>query len=259
MDKTTALGNAYNHDTLSVQTENGYPLFIYVCLDELKSSWDEISSMKFDGKNKKGEDIKFTLIRYLTSKGLRKDAEAVRSLSTNEIKAIENGIANVNYVGKSAVTTRIMETFWEFNDFNTGGNMNGHSAVMRIEFWKAGLGIFKNDPLIGVGTGDIKNAYKEQYNKMDSPLNETHRLRSHDQYISIAVAFGLIGLIWFLITLVYPFVKNKLWKDYFYFVFLLIAVLSFLNEDTLETQSGVTFFAFFNALFLFGRKNSVKG
>jgi hypothetical protein len=35
-----------------------------------------------------------------------------------------------------------------------------------------------------------------------------------------------------------------------YFAFLFIAVISFLTEDTLESQSGVTFFAYFNSLFL---------
>jgi hypothetical protein len=39
--------------------------------------------------------------------------------------------------------------------------------------------------------------------------------------------------------------------DYLYITFFLIAVVSFLTEDTLETQAGVTFFAFFNSFFLF--------
>jgi len=37
-----------------------------------------------------------------------------------------------------------------------------------------------------------------------------------------------------------------------YLSFFIIAVISFLTEDTLETQAGVTFFAFFNSFFLLG-------
>jgi hypothetical protein len=44
--------------------------------------------------------------------------------------------------------------------------------------------------------------------------------------------------------------------DYFYYVFLIIALSSMLTEDTLETQAGVTYFALFNSLLLLqGEKN----
>lgn len=254
LEKTTASGNIYENDTTNTQKENGYPVWIYICWKELEPAWNERSTIDFNGKNTRGDLVQYTLVRYLASKGLKKDAAAVRSLGDKEVGAIENGIANVNYLGKSAVTIRIMETLWEFEDYKRGANINGHSAVMRLEFWKAGWSIVKKHPVFGVGTGDIKNAYAEQYTEMNSPLDVHHRLRSHNQYLSIAVAFGISGLAWFLITLIYPFMWHRMWNDYFYFVFFLIAVLSFLNEDTLETQPGVTFFAFFNALLLFGRE-----
>lgn len=75
-------------------------------------------------------------------------------------------------------------------------------------------------------------------------------MRSHNQYLSIGVAFGIVGLIWFLITLFYPMFLQGKNVDYLYVTFLLIAVISFLTEDTLETQAGVTFYAFFNSFFL---------
>lgn len=255
LEKTTSQGNPYLHDTTILLTENGNRVWIYICWDELRKTWNKRSTIEFYGNNKKGDFIKYTLVRFLTSKGLRKDAEGVNSLSAEELSAIENGIANVDYLGKSGIVIRIMETFWEFENYKNGGNINGHSAVQRIEFWKAGWQLMLNNPIVGVGTGDIKNAYCNQYITMNSPLDEQHRLRSHNQYISIAVAFGAIGLIWFLFSLIYPFVKYKMWNNYFYFSFILIVLISFLNEDTLETQPGVTFFAFFNALLLLGVEN----
>jgi hypothetical protein len=257
MELITTHGNPYVHDTTVKQTENGYPVWTYVCWNELRQVWNKRSTIEFYGKNSKGDEVRYTLVRYLTSKGLRKDSVGVASLSDEEIKLISDGIANVNYLGRSGVTIRVMETLWEFQDYKIGGDINGHSAVQRLEFWKAGWQIFKKHPLIGVGTGDIKNAYVEQYAEMNSPLDSSHRLRSHNQFVSIAVAFGILGLIWFLIALAFPFLRYKMWNNYFYFTFFLIAVLSFLNEDTLETQPGVTFFAFFNALFLFGTYLSV--
>jgi hypothetical protein len=50
-------------------------------------------------------------------------------------------------------------------------------------------------------------------------------------------------------------VLEKKYHDLFFMIFFIIGVLSFLNEDTLETHVGATFFAFFYALLLFGLKD----
>ena len=42
----------------------------------------------------------------------------------------------------------------------------------------------------------------------------------------------------------------------FFLVFLVISLSSMLTGDTIETQTGVSFFAFFYSLFLFGRKEN---
>ena len=247
----TLLGHAYVQDTTNHQVENQNLVGQNICWFELEQAWANRSAMSFYSYNKKGEELKYTLIRYLTSKGEAKDANAVYRLSNNEIKAIEQGIPNVKFLGKSRFTVRMLETIWEFTDALHGGNINGHSVVMRLEFWKAALSIIHSHPVLGVGTGDVKQAFEKQYDDMHSSLDPTHRLRAHNQFLSIAVAFGLIGLSWFLIALLYPMIKLNRTTNYFYVVFFIIAIVSFFTEDTLETQAGITFFTFFNAIFLF--------
>jgi len=254
----TALGNSYRNDSLGSMRENGNLIWMYVCEKELEPAWNTRSLMPYAGKNKKGDDLRFTLIRYLSSKGLAKDAAAVQSLSDAEVKLIESGIANVRYAGRSALSVRIMETIWEFRSYRQGHDPNGHSVTMRIEFWRAALGIIRSHLIAGVGTGDVQSAFTKQYDEMKSPLDKDHRWRSHNQFLSIAVAFGITGLLWFLLALFYPPLSVFRRFDYFYFVFFVIVFLSFFTEDTLETQAGVTFFAFFNAVFLFGRTVSAR-
>ncbi|HEY0030961.1 MAG TPA: O-antigen ligase family protein, partial [Bacteroidia bacterium] len=244
-------GNPYSHDLQSRLTENGHYIWIYVCHKELQESWNRKSSFSYSGKDLKGNNIVYTLVRFLASKGLRKDADGVNSLSNEEVKAIERGVVNANYQDLSSLEGRLHEIKWELDLYQATGDPNGHSITMRFEFWKAALGIVQDNPLIGVGTGDIKQAFEDQYVKMNSPLLPEWRLRSHNQYLSIAVAFGVLGLIWFLITLFYPMVLTNRTFDYLYITFLLVATISFLTEDTLETQAGVTFYAFFNSFFLF--------
>ena len=67
----------------------------------------------------------------------------------------------------------------------------------------------------------------------------------------MTVGFGLVGLLLFVVILLYPYCSKKDYRSYLYTVFLVIALLSMLPEDTIETQAGVTWFAFFNSLLIF--------
>ncbi|MBL0330992.1 MAG: O-antigen ligase family protein [Bacteroidetes bacterium] len=251
LEKTTSRGNAYEHNINSRFSENGHYIWVNFCNKELEESWSKRSSIPLSEKDLKGNPVYFTLVRFLASKGLKKDADAVETLTTEEIKAIERGVVNVNYQHISSLKKRLHEISWELEMYKITGDPSGHSLTQRFEFWKAAMGIIKDNLVFGVGTGDVKMAFEAQYDKMNSPLTKEWRLRSHNQYLSIGVAFGLVGLIWFLITLFYPMVLKGKTFDYLYITFLLIAVVSFLTEDTLETQAGVTFYAFFNSFFLF--------
>ncbi len=258
LETTTSRGNLYSHERDSKLTENGHYVWIYYCNNELEESWNNRSAIKFTEKDLKDNYINFTLMRFLASKGLRKDADAVNSLTEQEVKSIERGVANVNYQTLSSLEGRLHEISWELNLYKTTGDPNGHSITQRFEFWKAAIGIIKENIFFGVGTGDVQKAFEMQYEKMNSPLLKEWRLRAHNQYLSITVAFGIVGLLWFLITLFYPIFLSRKKIDYLYVTFLLIAIVSFLTEDTLETQAGVTFFAFFNSflLFIYSPKNN---
>ena len=97
-------------------------------------------------------------------------------------------------------------------------------------------------------------AFNNYYADSDTQLKEHVRLRAHNQYATFFITFGLVGFIIAMTGLFGPvFIMHK-WRDYLFILFFLIALLSMLNEDTLETQTGVSFFMYFYALLLFGRK-----
>ena len=198
------------------------------------------------------------MVRFLSSKGLRKDAEGLSKLNRTEIHSIERGIANVNYQEISNIHARLLQIMWEFDLFIKGGNPNGHSVTQRFEFWKAGWGIASSNLLIGVGTGDMPNTFHQQYIKMQSSLDIQHQLRSHNQYLAILVSFGIIGLIYFLIAFFFPLFSMGRKIGYLFAVYFIISIISMLSEDTLETQAGATFAAFFFSLLLFGRPDYKK-
>ncbi|NNM15185.1 MAG: O-antigen ligase family protein, partial [Bacteroidia bacterium] len=116
---------------------------------------------------------------------------------------------------------------------------------------KTALHIIKEKPLFGIGTGNIVKAYEKAYVETNSKLEKRFQRRTHNQYLSFMICFGIIGLLYFIFTLVYPIVYFPNEFKSLYIVFILIIALSMLTEDTLETQVGVTLYAFFNTLFLF--------
>ena len=254
LELTTFLGNKYEHNTKSQQIENGNYVWLYVCDSELKDEWSKRSNIDFNAKDKKGHLIRLTIIRFLTSKGVRKDAAGISALSNDEVKYIENGYANHIYMNRFGIYPRVYQIIWEIDNYMKGKNPSGYSVAQRFEYIKSALHIFKNNTLIGVGTGDLKQAYEDYYNNSNSVLTQKWRLRAHNQYLTFLVSFGIIGFLWIVIAFTYSIYFEKGFKSYFFIMFLIIALLSMLNEDTLETQTGVTFVAFFFSLFLFGYK-----
>ena len=254
LEQFTTLGNPYLHDSTLKGTENGYWTGQYIQQDEMREVWNARSSIKYDSVDASGNYLRFTLIRFLTSKGLRKDAAGVKALNEKEVEAIENGIANVRNLAKTSLKTRIMTIFWELQLYRESGYMSGHSVAQRFEFWRAAGRIIQENFWLGTGTGDIFQAFQVEYDEMQTSLEPLYRWRSHNQYMSMLATFGIFGLLWFLVVMVYPAWHLNMYRDYFYLVFFIILLISMITEDTIESQAGCTFYAFFTSFFLLARK-----
>jgi len=68
------------------------------------------------------------------------------------------------------------------------------------------------------------------------------------------LTFGIFGFIWLIFALFYPAIKEKGFNDFLFTILFLIIIISFINEDTFETQAGVTFFIIFYSVFIFGKE-----
>ena len=250
IEQTTAGGRPYSHDFDSPFIENGHYIYLYLCETELEQEWNRISKTDYHGRDAQGNEIKYTLIRYLTSMGLRKDSAGVSRLSREDVEFIEQGKANYLYGRKWSFYSKVYDILWQIDVYRKGGNPSGHSVTQRIHYLRAALGIIRENPWIGVGTGDVSMAFEDYYERMESPLDERWRLRAHNQYLTFLLTYGILGFLWIMFSLLYPVYLESRGRGYFIWTFLLVAFMSMLNEDTLETHTGVSFFAFFYALFL---------
>ena len=252
LPEKTVEGNWYYHQTEPLILENGYPVYCFINIYELEREWNERSSIPFDSLDRKQQELRETLMRYLTSKGLHKDAEGVSALTGKDITHIENGVASVLAL-RGGFFGRLNGLKYELLN---NENPNGQSVSQRLIYWKTGWKIAKESWIFGIGSGDIQQAFQKQYEVDNSPLEMKNRNRTHNQFLTYFITFGAVGLFLFLVMLIKTWRYLQIQNNLLGLLFLVIGLLSFLVEDTLETQMGVTFFAFFFGYFISVKKKA---
>ncbi len=255
IDKYTVNNNPYWFDFNSKIVENGNFVNYYVCDKELKKEWNKVSKINIDSLDKKQQRIKYTLKRYLTSKGYRKDSVGISKLTKHDINLIENGCANYIYDDKFGVYSRIYKIIWQIDVFVKTGYFEGHSITQRLFYFKTGLNILKNNFWLGTGTGDINDSFMAIYFKLKPKIKKQFMRRTHNQFLTFFITFGIFGFILVVFAIFYPIFYEKKQNSYIFIIFLIIILLSTITEDTFETQAGVTFFSYFYSLFLFSKTN----
>ena len=79
---------------------------------------------------------------------------------------------------------RLYQVFWEINDYERGGDVNGHSVTMRLEYWRIASMLIGTIPLIG---SELVMCVKDLMITMIHAfyINPEFRLRAHDQYLKL--------------------------------------------------------------------------
>jgi hypothetical protein len=251
IEHKTGQGNIYNHDFDNPMVENGRYVYLYVCEKELREEWNKISEYKYDSTGKNGFPVHSTLVRYLTSIGLRKDAQGVRNLNETDIRNIENGIANVIYQNKKfSLYPRIYQTVWEFYVYSKTGYANDHSLSQRIEYARAACSIIKHNFWFGVGTASWKEEFEKAYIANNSRLNKEHYASSHNQYLNYMVKFGITGFLIIMFLLIFPIILKKRYHDLLFLLFLVFMFFANFADSNFESHMGSSFFIFFYCIFL---------
>jgi O-antigen ligase len=246
----TAQGNRYHFDPNNRMLENGTYVFAWISEPELREEWNKRSNISYDSLDGQGHKLNYTLIRYISSKGLRKDAEGMAGLSNEDIELVEAGVANHLFSRKLSLYPRLYLVIWEFDMYFKTGNPTGQSVTQRIESMKMGLKILKRYPLLGIGTGDLVKVYHEKYDLARSPVPPERRITGANQFLNFMVMFGLLGFLVIMFSWFYPARKSGAFQQPLFNMFLIIALTAMFSEEILRFQTGVTFFAFFYGFFV---------
>ena len=248
-------GEKYQFDLKDNTTENGFYLWENIAPKELERAWNRKSKISFNSKDKKNQSVKATLYRFLTSKGLNKDSVGLSKLTKNEIQKIENG--ETSSVAYNNFERRIRSLLYQRESRKKSSDPNNQTINQRVVFWKSGIDIFLNQPVIGHGPGGAKTQYKKYYKSRNTNLNKSNQLLAHNQFITQAINLGALGTIIWLFIMLYSFLKVEKEMSLFFVPYLILMFFAFMSDDMLEVQAGVTIFSFFGSLILFYNSKSL--
>ena len=152
------------------------------------------------------------------------------------------------YKSLPTLQSKVNYTLYSFDRLiHTNTDLGDYSDNRRILSYSAAVQVIKENPLFGVGVGDMQHEINKYY-KTHYPAANMHGVQPHNQYLLTATGIGLTGMLYLLcfnfLILFFHFRK----KNWLLVAFNLIFIFSFLVEDTLEMQIGVTTYLFFNYL-----------
>jgi O-antigen ligase len=126
------------------------------------------------------------------------------------------------------------------------------SRTARLKIWNSVLQVVKENWLIGVGTGDSQWALERSFAEKNYEFASYNHCNAHNQYLQETVAFGVPGLVIFLLCLAVPFYSYIYSKRHLlYCTFILLFAFVCLSESILQLSKGIIWYSFFNALFSF--------
>lgn len=154
-------------------------------------------------------------------------------------------VKNVSYLSQR-FTVLLIEDI-TINNRNDDTNQHFHLEYNepRIKRWALSKQIIAESPIIGHGTGDEIPLLKEAYYDNNLIVSYVNELNIHNQYLSIIIKHGIIGLLFFLFFMFYNLKLSINTKDYLYLATIILIASSFITENILDSNKGIFFVSLF--------------
>jgi|1048.fasta_scaffold00341_11 O-antigen ligase len=150
----------------------------------------------------------------------------------------------ITYFTVESVRNRIAYMRYDWEQFRSDKGGANYSDAERFVSLDVGLRIWLENPLLGVGVGDLELENQRMTDRIHPEYSDTPKL-PHNQWIYILASTGLLGFLLSGLAWIYPLFFFKYRKNYLFLSFQVLVFVSFLVEYTLETSIGAAFCLFF--------------
>jgi O-antigen ligase len=151
----------------------------------------------------------------------------------------------IGFLSIPSLNKRVHYMIYDLKEYLKDGG-DQYSDSDRINSLLVGWEIFKDNPVIGTGIGDLKDECKIKYGDKFGP--EKYVLYPHNQYLFVLAGSGLIGLVLFLVFLWGPLWVNSNYLNMYLLAVVLVFSFGFLFDNALERSFSAGFYAFFITL-----------
>lgn len=134
--------------------------------------------------------------------------------------------------------------WWDFQHYSRGAYTEGLSDTPRIISVKAGWELWKDNPWLGCGFGDLRRQIAEWYTRNTPQLKDYELLLPSNEFILHGAAGGLPAFLLFGIAVTAPLGIRRLRRSFAWIAFHVTALAGFLYDIALETQYGIFMYAF---------------
>ena len=122
------------------------------------------------------------------------------------------------------------------------------STASRILIWETAIDLIKEKPLLGYGTGDVKDVLAQKNIEKGNIDVAQRKMNTHNQFLNSWVAIGFFGLLFLLLIFLLPFIFAPQEEGFIHRLIVFILFASLVAESFLETQAGIIPVAFFMTL-----------
>lgn len=149
----------------------------------------------------------------------------------------------------SFLKSRFVEEF-QAQEFRPPVGIAHTSTNIRVGIYTCVFQIFRENPLFGVGVGDVQKELNECYSQFHTRVYQEGHYNTHSTYFNVLLSNGIIGLLFFLAALLYQLRLAFKSKNSFYLAFLILLFTTMLFENVLVRMHGAVFYGLFNSIFI---------
>lgn len=124
------------------------------------------------------------------------------------------------------------------------------NRLPRSVIWPEAIALIKEKPITGYGYGRGYESLVANYETIGYTKGIDNRFNAHNQFLESFLQIGILGLLWWLVALVYLIAVAIKKKDPWLAIFLFLSVAYLSVESLMESQMGVIGYSFFLAYFL---------
>ncbi len=93
----------------------------------------------------------------------------------------------------TSLKNRIFNTYEDLKVTVSGKDANDYSMAMRVAAWYNAFDVIKENPLLGVGVGNVDAVLKENFEEFNPQITPQNRKNPHNQFIETAVESGVLN------------------------------------------------------------------